>query len=643
MNQEPAESISDVVNLNYKAVFENGPALYLILKPDSPNFTIVTASKSFLEVTHTTLEEITDRSLFEIFPDNPGLYGSKNEKNLRRVLDKVLISKKPHNVSAMRYDIATKDSEEFISRYWTICNTPVLDEEGEIEYIINSPTDVTDVIKMAHEEKLAHDAVESQRSQLYSLFMQAPVAIGIFKGPDYIVELVNPPLCNLYGKTEDELFGQPIFDVLTEASNSGIEQILDNVLYTGEPYVGVEVPIPLLRHGKRDIVYCNFVYEPLHEPDGSISGVIAVATDVTEQVHNRQQLEESENRLAMALEAATLGVWDLDVKNDTVTTNQHYAQIFGFSDPTFVWPSNTIYQHVISEDQEVLRQSVKQAFFETGKLNVPIRIEWPDKSMHWIHIIGTVYYNAKKEPLRMLGTVQDITERKEQERHKDEFISTVSHELKTPVTSLKAFCQVLQRKFDKSGNPLAAEMLTKMNMQINRLNLVIQDLLDVTRIEGNKIQFRHSLFSFNELLKEIVEEVQRTSETHTIVAECIEQDIQLYGDQERIGQVLTNLLTNAVKYSPGKDMVLITVKIESDQLICLVKDFGLGIPMDKQQHIFERFFRVESENLASGSGLGLGLYISAEIIKRQNGKIWMESQPGEGSTFYFSLPLHKEI
>lgn len=520
--------------------------------------------------------------------------------------------------------------------------TPILNKEGEVEYIINSPTDVTDVIKIAQEERLAHDAVESQRSQLYSLFMQAPVAIGIFKGPDYIVELVNPPLCKLYGKTEDELFGQPIFDVLTEISDSGIEQILDSVLYTGKPYVGVEVPIPLIKDSKREIVYCNFVYEPLYESDGSISGVIAVATDVTEQVYNRLQLEESENRLNMALEASTLGVWDLDVKADLMSTNQHHAQIFGSSGDITVWSSKMIYQFIFSEDKSTFQHAIDKALFKTGKLNIQFRIVWPDKSIHWVHSIGTVYYNEKNEPVRMLGTVQDISERKEQERHKDEFISTVSHELKTPVTSLKAFCQVLQRKFDNAGNQLAAEMLSKMDNQINRLNLVIHDLLDVTRIEGNKLQFRHSLFSFGTLLKEIAEQVQRTCDTHIIDINHVDSVVNLYGDEERIGQVLTNLLTNAVKYSPGKDRVLVTVTTGDNELTCIVKDFGIGIPEDKQELIFERFFRIQSENMAAGSGLGLGLYISAEIIKRQNGKIWMESKPGDGSAFYFSLPIAKQ-
>lgn len=635
------QSVDNVFNdpvLDYNVIFEKGPALYAILKPDSPTYTIISVSESFLQATHTQRTDIIGKSFFDVFPDNPESGGSRNKKSLRRVFEKVLISKKPNQLPPIRYDIPVNGGEKFVSRYWTVNNTPVLNAEGEVEYIINSPTDVTDVIKVAQDERLAHNIVESQRSQLYSLFMQAPVAIGIFKGPDYIVELANPPLCKLYGKEENELFAKPIFEVLQEAAEIGVKEILDNVLKTGESYIGVEMPIPLLRDGGVETIYCNFVYEPLHEPDGSISGVIAVATDVTEQVQSRIELQESKNRLNMALEASTLGVWDLDVNADTISTNHHYAQIFGLPESISVWSSKMIYDYILGEDRDAFQNAIDEALFQTGKLNIQLRIQWPDRSVHWIHCMGTVYYNDRKEPLRMLGTVQDITARKEQERHKDEFISIVSHELKTPVTSLNAFCQVLERKFAQAGNPLASEMLGKMKLQINRLNLVIHDLLDVTRIEGNKLQFRDSLFSFDDLLNEIVEEVQRITDTHSILAEC-DTSIKLNGDKERIGQVLTNLLINAVKYSPGKDKVHVTVITRGNELTCMVKDFGTGIPRDKQQFIFERFFRVQSHNMISGSGLGLGLYISAEIIKRQNGKIWMESIPGAGSTFYFTLPV----
>jgi signal transduction histidine kinase len=190
----------------------------------------------------------------------------------------------------------------------------------------------------------------------------------------------------------------------------------------------------------------------------------------------------------------------------------------------------------------------------------------------------------------------------------------------------------------KAGDENSVAMLGRMDAQVNKLTLLINDLLDATKIDGGKLQFHEESFSFNELTDEIIEEVQRTTERHQIVHEnktnCI-----LFGDKERVGQVLTNFLTNAIKYSPGADKIIVRTTCHDDNLICCVQDFGIGIPKDKLEKVFERFFRLSGDKLHTFPGTGLGLYISAEIIKRQGGRIWAESEPGKGSSFYFSLPM----
>ncbi|HEY0899068.1 MAG TPA: ATP-binding protein, partial [Sphingobacteriaceae bacterium] len=514
-----------------------------------------------------------------------------------------------------------------------------IDQDGEIDYIIFSVNDVTEVFNLAERERLAHEAVELQRTQLYNLFMQTPVAIGIFIGPEHIVELANPTLCAIFGRSEDELFGRPIFDVMPESAGRGMEQFLGNVLKSGKHHIGIEQPMPIIRDGIEQIFYFNFVYEPLHEIDGTISGVIVVAIDVTDQIHYRHRLEESEHRIKMALELSNLGLWDLNLKTKQTNRNKRHAGIFGYSDANDSWSLEEFLSHVLPEDLDKTNRNIEKALYKTGKLNMKIRIRWKDGSIHWIHNIATVFYDENHEPARMIGTVQDVTDRKEKERHKDEFISAVSHELKTPLTSLKAFCQLLQRKFTLEENLKAAEMLGKMNTQINRLNVIVQDLLDVTRIEGDKIQFRQVTFQFDELLVDIIEEVQRTSVTHTIELESKDVKAAVYADRERLGQVITNLLSNAIKYSPGKDLIKVSLKVSRTELTCAIKDYGMGIPAEKQKSIFERFYRVHENDPAGGAGLGLGLYICHEIIKRQNGRIWVESQIGKGSTFFFTLPL----
>lgn len=243
-----------------------------------------------------------------------------------------------------------------------------------------------------------------------------------------------------------------------------------------------------------------------------------------------------------------------------------------------------------------------------------------------------------KAKLFMLAMVRDITERKKLESHKDEFMGIVSHELKTPVTSLKAFAQVLQSRFQKKGDIKSADYLAKMDAQINKLTVLIGDLLDVTKIEDGRLQFHEDVFSFDKLISEIVEEVQRTTQRHRLIVKSISKK-SIRGDKERIGQVVTNLLTNAIKYSPHTDKIIITIDSNETVVTLCVKDYGVGISQEKQVQIFERFFRVSGNEEQTFPGLGLGLYISKEIIERQGGRIWVESQKGNGSMFCFSLPI----
>jgi two-component system, OmpR family, sensor histidine kinase VicK len=633
------QSFSELTSTDYRSIFDNGPALYLILKPDPAGFIIADVSKSFLQTLGNTRDEVLGRLFFEVFPDNPADPGSRRRRSIRSSLKSVQLQKRPVEVPLVRYDIYNRVAGQYEVRYWNIKNTPIFNVEGVLDYIIFSVNDVTEVFNLAERERQAHEAVELQRKQLYNLFMQTPVAIGIFIGPQHIVELANPTLCTIFGRSEDELFGQPIFQVMPESAGRGIETFLGNVLETGRHHFGLEQAVPIVRDGIEQTFYFNFVYEPLYEIDGTISGVILVAIDVTNQIQNRQKLEENEHRLKLALELSNLGLWDVDVKNNVATRDKRYAGIFGYSSAATPWTTRIFLDHVVPEDQEHAIESIEKAYSKTGKLNMKLRIRWMDGSIHWIHSMGTVLYDENQDPIRMIGTVQDVTDRQEQDRHKDEFISAVSHELKTPLTSLKAFCQLLHRKFIGQSDPKAADMLAKMNTQINRLNVIVHDLLDVTRIEGDKIQYRQGVFQFEELLRDIVEEVQRTSGTHTIIMESPDTQVTVYADRERLGQVITNLLTNAIKYSPGKDQVRVDLQATENKLICSVKDLGIGIPKEKQKVIFDRFFRVHENDLGGGAGLGLGLYICHEIIKRQNGHIWVESQVGEGSTFYFSLPL----
>ena len=233
---------------------------------------------------------------------------------------------------------------------------------------------------------------------------------------------------------------------------------------------------------------------------------------------------------------------------------------------------------------------------------------------------------------------EEIERRKQLEKQKDEFIGVASHELKTPVTSIKSFAQVLRLRFSKEGNSQAADLLAKLDTQINKLTSLIEDLLDVTKISAGKMQYNQAHFDFDVLVDELIEELQRITEKHSIIRKGTTGKT-IYADRERVGQVITNLVTNATKYSPGEEKVLVKLSSDGKMVQLCVQDFGIGIEKEKQEKVFERFFRASRQGENTFPGLGLGLYVSSEIIKRLGGTIWVESVPGRGSTFCFRLPI----
>ncbi|PRY50337.1 PAS domain S-box-containing protein [Arcticibacter pallidicorallinus] len=222
---------------------------------------------------------------------------------------------------------------------------------------------------------------------------------------------------------------------------------------------------------------------------------------------------------------------------------------------------------------------------------------------------------------------------------KDEFIGLASHELKTPLTSMKGFLQILER--NESGE-LNRAFIKKALKQLNKISSLVSDLLDVSKIQSGKLYLDFETFDLQTLLHEVIELVQFTSETHEIELDSDSIVLPVQADKQRIEQVIINLISNAIKYSPDASKVLIRVRKTDLEVRVGIQDFGFGIETEQLENIFARFFRVES--LASHiSGLGIGLFITKEIVERHKGRIWVESEHGKGSEFFFTLPLIREF
>ncbi|KIA83643.1 histidine kinase [Kaistella solincola] len=237
--------------------------------------------------------------------------------------------------------------------------------------------------------------------------------------------------------------------------------------------------------------------------------------------------------------------------------------------------------------------------------------------------------------------LEEIEFRKEAERKKDEFISIASHELKTPMTSIKGYIQLLERSVDKNDIATVKARLQKVQNQVEKLNLLVADLLDISKIESGKLKFNKKYFNFNEILDHIIEIMQQANPDVKFIRKG-EINTEIFGDEMRVEQVIINFITNAIKYAPDSNEVHITSEQRGNEIYFSVRDFGIGIAKDHQLRIFDKFYRVE-ETSERFQGLGIGLYICQEIIERHQGSIGINSVPGEGSEFYFTIPLHPEM
>jgi signal transduction histidine kinase len=236
---------------------------------------------------------------------------------------------------------------------------------------------------------------------------------------------------------------------------------------------------------------------------------------------------------------------------------------------------------------------------------------------------------------------RDITERKELDQRKDEFLAIASHEIRTPLTASRGFLQLLERHLSKQQDQQGLTYVNRVGNQINRLTRLVADFMDISRIQSGGLVYQEETFDLDGLAREVVETLQQGATSHRIQVEghtraCIQ------GDRDRIGQVLGNLLTNAVRYSPAADAVIVRLAADGQSARVSVQDFGPGIAEEEEQKIFERYYRTSGAVDRAPAGLGIGLYLAREIISHHHGTIWVESAIGEGSIFHFSLPTTRQ-
>jgi PAS domain S-box-containing protein len=768
--------------------------------------------------------------------------------------------------------------------YFNIAFQLFREDRNDNDTILVVTNEVTELVKAKQE-------LAFSREEFQSMVMQSPIAMSIFRGTDFVIEIANNTMLkNLWRRESKEVIGKKLLEVFPELVGQKFPALLNNVLATGKSHKENESLAYVDAADGRRKYYLDFEYAPLFGTDNTVSGIMVTVNDVTEKVEVRERIKENEERLNIAIDAADLGTWEVDLKTDLVIYSKKYLEIFGYGADEK--PSHDDFlAHLLPADRPLRDYALQQAL-QSGTLDYEARIK-VNGNVLWFKAKGKVFYDEENNPIKLMGTLMDITEQKtafkalqeseeqfkiiantapvmiwmsgndkfsdffnnswlnftgneiedekgdgwlrgvhpadleycvesyksayenqekfyteyrllrydghyrwiadnavprydsrgnfvgfisacmdiddekkfsetlqesetrfrlladfmpqfiwtadpsgrlnyfnqevyhysgltfeqlqndgwlkivhpdereenirrlthsmrtgedfnmehrfrrndgeyrwqlsralpqrdingdiqlwvgtstdihemkELEQQKDYFISMASHELKTPITSMKGYVQMLLSVYENSPEDFLKTSLTKVDKQIGTLTSLISDLLDLSKIKAGTLQLSKEHFKLNEMTREVIEEIKLTEPDYLINFEEGE-DLLIYADKNRIGQVLINFLNNAIKYSPYSKTINISNHTSADEISVTVEDKGIGINKEDHEKIFQRFYRVARQNEKTYPGFGIGLFISAEIIHRHKGKIGVNSEPGKGSVFYFSIPLKGE-
>ncbi|MEO7019102.1 MAG: chemotaxis protein CheB [Ktedonobacteraceae bacterium] len=572
------------------------------------NLHVQSANRAFYQFFKTTAAATEQQILFTLGD------GQWNIPALRNLLEEIL----PQNHRLLDYEV-----EHFfpiIGHKTILLNARRIDDDP---LILLALEDVTERKRLNDEKQQLVDLVENSTDFIgYATLEGQPLYINAAG-----LHLVG--LANL-----EEVKRTKISDYFPPQEETELRQTIQPTVlaqgqWQGESryrhfQTGTVIPVDFMLSLMRD-----------HET-GQPSGFAIVTRDLTAQKQTEQFLAEQAEHLLFLAEAMPQKVWTATPDGNIDYMN---GQWFIYTGLTLEDLKGRSWQQVIHPDDWETNQRLWQHSIDTGEdFQIEHRFRRADGAYRWHLSRGLAQRDSAGTIVRWVGTDTDVDEQRKLVEQREEFLGIASHELKTPVTSIKGYTQILQRRFAKAGDEQAATLLSKMDRQLNKLINLIGELLDLTKMEAGQLPWHNEVFDLNVLVQDSMEALRYTTTLHQISIEGAVHTL-IFADRERINQVLTNLLSNAIKYSPQAETILVKLREEQNSVIVGVQDFGIGINPEKHAHLFERFFRVSDAEHESFPGLGLGLYISAQIVKRQGGRMWVDSTSGTGSTFFFTIPL----
>lgn len=631
------------------------------------------ANDPMLKIWTRTAEQVLGKALTEVFPEVV-------DQPFPDMLRNVLRTGKPLAIPELTADIAEIDGT--INRiYIDFTYKPLCNAQGEPEAIIATVIDITETVKarkllekskdelqlaneelgtvndeyMALNEELmaANEQLLKADEELKDLNERISIAIDA-GGLGYTeVDLATGTMrCNdtfkaFYGKRPDEELTYPqMFEMMVpehrevvreKAIKAREEQALYHALY--------EIKWP---DGSSH--WINAYGRGRYDENGNADRMVGMVSEVTEQVNAQMHIErlnkeleqaliqaiDSEERMKMAVNAAQLGTWSLDIVSGNFLVTPRTREIYGFDGAQEFSIQHTIDQ-VIDTHRDEVRAAMKDAINNgtTYDIEYPI-IRMHDGEVRWLRSVGKKYSGIADSAMEHFsGTVMDITEPKAEDQRKQDFFSIVSHEMRTPITSINGYIQILERK---AVDQVTADVAAKARRQVERMTGLISGFLDMARTGENKIYLNRKNFDLASIIEDTKKETLSTITTHHIIFQPV-GSLAVNGDKEKLEQVLANFVGNAVKYSPPGSLIIVDCTERKGLARVSVTDQGMGIPKQDQPHIFDRFYRVLGAHMENITGFGIGLYLCKEIISRHGGHVGVDSVHGEGSKFWFEIPL----
>ena len=503
--------------------------------------------------------------------------------------------------------------------------SPIKDNKGTVVSISQIARDVS-------EQKLA----DTKEAMLAAIVNWSDDAI-ISKTLDGIITSWNHAAYKMFGYTEAEIIGKHISVIIPQERIDEETMIIENIRK------GLRVDhFETVRVRKdKKTVNISLTVSPIKDKRGNIIGASKVARDISDQ----KVAEEKQSMLAAIVNSSDDAIISKTLDGIITSWNHAAYKMYGYTEAEIIGKhiSVIIPQERIDEETmiiENIRKGLSVDHFET------VRVRKDKKTVN-ISLTVSPIRDKSGNIIGASKVARDITEKAEAEKqlllyteklqelnkYKDEFMAMASHELKTPLTIIKANLDVLLLIMEEDIN---STFVRKILKQVNTLDKLINDLLDISKIQSGKLELEPEDFDINILLKEIISDIQLTTQIQIIFNEnnC---KLPVHADKQRIGLVITNILTNAIKYSPDSKEIFVDAFVSDHKITVRIKDTGIGIPQEDLTNIFSRFYRVSGLG-TKFSGSGIGLYISSEIINRHGGKIWAESEINKGSAFYFAIP-----